>query len=180
MEDVAVREAHRSERCRTPTIPDPVVIERHVGTRIRERRIMLGISQHELARGLGVSFQQAHRYEKGQTRLSAGTLHRLAELFHVEIGYFFHGLEDQPTGRDRAWQRLFIELARAFEHLQHDDQRRVILELSRVLAQISPEPELPIGLGRRGRAAGTAIGPRLSSRKLEHLFEPRKSRGAQS
>ncbi len=53
-------------------------MDRHVGIRIRERRTMLGLSQQQLARRVGVTYQQAHKYERGLNRISAGRLHEIA------------------------------------------------------------------------------------------------------
>ncbi len=53
-------------------------IDRHVGGRMRERRIMLGLTQQEMAELIGVTYQQAHKYEKGINRIAAGRLHHIA------------------------------------------------------------------------------------------------------
>src|SRR3954469_14628825 len=66
-------------------------IDRHVGARVRERRIMLGLTQQRLAELVGTTYQQAHKYEKGLNRIAAGRLHALARALGVEPGYFFEG-----------------------------------------------------------------------------------------
>ena len=68
-------------------------IDRHVGGRVRERRIMLGLTQQQLADLIGVTYQQAHKYERGINRISAGRLYEIAQVLSVPIGYFFDGLE---------------------------------------------------------------------------------------
>ena len=80
-------------------------IDRHVGGRVRERRIMLGLTQQQLADLIGVTYQQAHKYERGINRISAGRLYEIAQVLSVPIGYFFDGLEDRiraPSARASA------------------------------------------------------------------------------
>lgn len=76
--------------------PDPVDV--HLGRRVRGRRRAMGVTQAELADGLGVSFQQVQKYERGHNRISASTLCRIAWRLQAQIGYFFEGLPD-PAGR---------------------------------------------------------------------------------
>src|SRR4051794_31223821 len=55
-------------------------IDRHVGARVRERRIMMGLTQQQLADLIGVTYQQAHKYERGINRVSAGRLYEIAQV----------------------------------------------------------------------------------------------------
>lgn len=78
-------------------------IDAHIGSRLRLRRLMLGISQESLGERLSVTFQQIQKYEKGTNRVSASRLYEMAQIFDVPIDYFFDGLtgeEDhlQPQG----------------------------------------------------------------------------------
>ena len=66
-------------------------IDRHVGTRVRDRRIFLGLTQQQMAGLIGVTYQQAHKYEKGINRVAAGRLYHIARALGVEVGYFFEG-----------------------------------------------------------------------------------------
>jgi transcriptional regulator with XRE-family HTH domain len=66
--------------------------DRHVGARIRERRVMMGLSQQQLARMIGVTYQQAHKYERGLNRISAGRLFEIAQVLGVPVSWFFDGL----------------------------------------------------------------------------------------
>src|SRR5919106_6945197 len=68
-------------------------VDRHVGARIRERRIRLGLTQPQLAELIGVTYQQAHKYEKGINRVAAGRLYNIARVLGVELNYFFEGLQ---------------------------------------------------------------------------------------
>src|SRR3954462_11496020 len=67
-------------------------IDHHVGARIRERRIALGLTQQQLAELVGVTYQQSHKYEKGINRVSAGRFPLLARALGVGPDYFYEGL----------------------------------------------------------------------------------------
>jgi len=68
------------------------MVDKHVGSRIRERRRELHISQQEISNILGVSYQQLQKYENGNNRISAGRLFLLAHILKIEVGYFYQGL----------------------------------------------------------------------------------------
>src|SRR5690242_1924250 len=72
-------------------------IDRHVGARVRERRIMLGLTQQQLADLIGVTYQQAHKYERGINRVSAGRLYEIGQVLSVPVGYFFEGLDAEDA-----------------------------------------------------------------------------------
>ena len=67
--------------------PRPLDVDRHVAARVRGRRILLGMSQQQMAERIGVANQQAHKYEMCINRLSAGRLYRIAGALGVEVGY---------------------------------------------------------------------------------------------
>lgn len=69
-------------------------VDAHVGRRLRRRRTSLGISQEQLGAALGLTFQQVQKYEKGQNRIGAGRLYRIASILSVPVQYFFEGLEN--------------------------------------------------------------------------------------
>ena len=69
-------------------------IDIHVGTRIRTRRKMLGISQPLLGKSIGVTFQQIQKYERGANRVGSSRLYLLAHALGVQVSYFFEGLTD--------------------------------------------------------------------------------------
>src|ERR687884_1362974 len=87
-------------------------IDDHVGERIRERRIMLGLTQQQLAEMIGVTYQQAHKYERGINRVSAGRLFEIARALSAPITYFFEGLDSQGGRPVSARERMCLELAR--------------------------------------------------------------------
>ena len=131
-------------------------IDRHIGARIRERRIALGLTQQQLAELIGTTYQQAHKYEKGINRIAAGRLHALA----VEPGYFFEGLGGDEPARPTAQQRLLLELARSFAALPRR-QQEAITELARVLAVA--EAEAAPGQEKASDATRTTVAPALPS-----------------
>ncbi|MEM7173489.1 MAG: helix-turn-helix domain-containing protein [Pseudomonadota bacterium] len=75
--------------------PDP--IDLHVGTQVRARRVLLGLSQEKLADGLGITFQQVQKYERGSNRISASRLFNMARLLDVPITYFFEGMDSNKN-----------------------------------------------------------------------------------
>lgn len=107
--------------------------DRHVGARIRERRIMLGLSQQQLADLVGVTYQQAHKYERGINRISAGRLHTIAQHLGVPVGYFYEGLDDvaEPLS---STSRQCLELARNFTAIVNTDHRNALCDMARALA----------------------------------------------
>lgn len=108
--------------------------DRHVGARIRERRIMLGFSQQQMADLIGVTYQQAHKYERGINRISAGRLHEIAQVLGVAVGYFFEGLENQRNPELSARQRMCLELARNFSSISNERHQEALSQLARALA----------------------------------------------
>lgn len=69
------------------------LVETHAAGRIRLRRALLGMSQSDLAKALGITFQQVQKYERGSNRVSVGKLYRLADILDVPMMFFFDGLE---------------------------------------------------------------------------------------
>ncbi|SDG51471.1 Transcriptional regulator, contains XRE-family HTH domain [Limimonas halophila] len=116
-----------------PSPSDTREIDTHVGGRIRQRRIMLGMTQHQLADRLGITYQQAHKYERGLNRISAGRLYQLARVLDVEVGYFYQGLDDTAVSQD-ASQRLCLDMARNFSDITDERKRHALAQLTRTLA----------------------------------------------
>ena len=73
-------------------VPNPVDV--HVGTRIRQRRSLIGVSQEKLAESVGITFQQIQKYERGSNRVSASRLFQFSKILDVPVSYFF----EQFTG----------------------------------------------------------------------------------
>jgi transcriptional regulator with XRE-family HTH domain len=69
----------------------PNYIDKHVGSRVRMRRIMLGMSQEQLGEALGLTFQQVQKYEKGTNRVGASRIKQISEILGVPVSFLFEG-----------------------------------------------------------------------------------------
>jgi len=119
----------------TPVTARATAADRHVGNRIRERRVMLGLSQQQLAQMIGVTYQQAHKYERGLNRISAGRLFEIAQVLGVPISWFFEGLEPSSRAVElSARQRMCLELARNFAAIDNERHQDALSQMARVLA----------------------------------------------
>jgi len=114
-------------------------VDHYVSLRIRQRRIMLGLTQQQMAELIGVTYQQAHKYETGINRISAGRLYQISQALGVEISYFFEDVEPQRRGKTKAselmpQQRMLLELARNFASIGSRRHQDALCNLARVLA----------------------------------------------
>jgi transcriptional regulator with XRE-family HTH domain len=82
----------------------PSPIDKHVGSRLRMRRMMLGMSQEKLGKAFGLTFQQVQKYEKGVNRMGASRLQEAAQILNISVSFFFEGApgehkleEDAPS-----------------------------------------------------------------------------------
>ena len=107
----------------------------HIGRRIRERRLMLGLSQQQLAAMIGVTYQQAHKYETGLNRVSAGRLFRIAEALQVPVSWFYEGLGAPRSATLSRRERLGLELARNFALIRDERQQEALSQMARALAE---------------------------------------------
>jgi transcriptional regulator with XRE-family HTH domain len=78
--------------------PNP--IDKHVGSRVRMRRMMLGMSQEKLGDALGLTFQQVQKYEKGTNRIGASRLQQISLILQVPVSFFFEGAPSLVEGQD--------------------------------------------------------------------------------
>ena len=166
----------------------------HVCQRMRDRRAGLGLTQQQMAELIGVTSQQAHKYETGLSRISAGRLYQIAEALGVEISYFFEDIEpERCAAGPNAQHRLLLELARDFAAIPNRNLQEAFCVVARALAAVEPEAENgasphfsppPIStaarprlgcsasLGRWGRRAGEGLvgavrrHPRAASRRV--------------
>lgn len=126
-------------------IPNP--IDRHVGSRVRMRRMLAGVSQEKLGEALGLTFQQVQKYEKGANRISASRLQQIAKMLDVPVSYFFDGAPtgDTPTGgfSDAASTTYIsdflatsegVQLTKAFVRIKSARIRRRVIDLVEALA----------------------------------------------
>jgi transcriptional regulator with XRE-family HTH domain len=111
-------------------------IDDHVGTRIRLRRTLLGMTQEQLASALSISYQQIQKYETGANRVSAGRLFEIGQRLGVEVSYFFEGID--PTIIAKALphggrNRIAIDLVRNFLEITDENQRAALANLVKTL-----------------------------------------------
>jgi transcriptional regulator with XRE-family HTH domain len=124
---------------------DPNPIDKHVGSRVRMRRVMLGMSQEKLGDALDLTFQQVQKYEKGTNRIGASRLQQISLILQVPVAFFFEGVPT-PQGPARgmggmkeapspAYVSDFlassdgIALTKAFTRLKNSKLRRRIVDL---------------------------------------------------
>jgi transcriptional regulator with XRE-family HTH domain len=113
-------------------------IDMHLGKRLRARRRLLGLTQHQLATVVGVRFQQIQKYECGANRISAARLWSLAEVLSVPVAYFYDGLNSAaPVNPSRQESDVMtreesLDLIRAYYQLDESPRRR-LLDLARSL-----------------------------------------------
>ena len=131
--------------------PNPVDI--HVGSRVRLRRTMTGMSQEKLGEHLGITFQQIQKYEKGTNRIGASRLQNISEVLTVPVAFFFEGLDNPPVGanglqepgseflHDSYNSSEILQLSRAFARIADPKVRRRVLDLVRSLAAVEEEAE---------------------------------------
>ena len=110
-------------------------IDRYVGARMRQRRTMLGLTQQQMAELIGVTYQQAHKYEKGINRVAAGRLYSIAQALGVEVSYFFEGIETADRFVPSPQQRMLLDLARNYLNIPVREHREAIVALARALAE---------------------------------------------
>ena len=113
-------------------------VDRHVGARMRERRIMLGLTQQQMAELIGVTYQQAHKYEKGINRVASGRLYNIAQALGVDVGYFFEGLHSEKP-KAAPQQRPSLELARSFLSIPRRKHQEALCSLTRALSDPDAE-----------------------------------------
>src|SRR5262245_33362640 len=95
-------------------IKSPNRVDVHVGSRVRLRRMKLGISQEKLANALGLSFQQVQKYEKGANRIGASRLEQISRFLQVPAAYFFEGTSDTSGVAASEEDTRFLALVNAF------------------------------------------------------------------
>jgi transcriptional regulator with XRE-family HTH domain len=112
-----------------------VSIDAHVGARIRERRIMLGLTQQHLAEMIGVSYQQEHKYENALNRVPAGRLYEIARVLNAPIAYFYEGLSLEAPQPTPTHQRMLLMVTRNFSEIHNEKHQEAVSQLARALAQ---------------------------------------------
>jgi len=130
-------------------------VDAHVGTRVRMRRTLLGLSQERLGDALGLTFQQVQKYERGANRIGASRLFQLSLILDVPVSFFFEDMVEPEAGTP---QGIAIGLAEGADSFDHDPMaKRESLELVRSYYRITDEKlrrrvfELVKALGKTGR-----------------------------
>jgi transcriptional regulator with XRE-family HTH domain len=132
--------------------PNPV--DQHVGSRVRLRRMLLGMSQERLGESMGLTFQQVQKYEKGVNRIGASRLLQISEILDVPVEFFFeeapHVDGRRAPGVAEADSEKFIleflnsreglELNRAFAKISDPKVRKSVVNLVRSLSATSDKP----------------------------------------
>jgi transcriptional regulator with XRE-family HTH domain len=126
-------------------------VDKHVGSRVRMRRKMLGMTQEKLGNGLGITFQQVQKYENGANRIGAGRLQHISNLLQVPVPFFFEGaphLAGQPNESGEAPSPAYVfeflattdglSLTKAFMLIKERSMRRRIVELVEQIAGNEP------------------------------------------
>ncbi|WP_245913527.1 helix-turn-helix domain-containing protein [Caenispirillum bisanense] len=152
--------ARRSSRGRMPSgKPNPVDV--HVGSRVRLRRTLLGLSQEKLGEAIGLTFQQVQKYERGANRIGASRLWDLSRVLDVPVSFFFEEMDESVASRsprnvlrgaeevaeteaDPMTKRETLELVRAYYRIVDPHVRKRIYDLAKTLAvsgEDRPEPE---------------------------------------
>ena len=126
---------------------DPNFVDRHVGNRVRMRRLLVGMSQEKLGELLGITFQQVQKYEKGSNRVSASRLYQISRVLGVPVQFFYEelavggaaagGFAERPAESyavEFLGSREGLELNKAFARITDPRVRRSIVDLVRAFA----------------------------------------------
>jgi transcriptional regulator with XRE-family HTH domain len=125
--------------------PHPVDV--HVGSRLRQRRTSMGMSQEKLGDAIGLTFQQVQKYERGTNRIGASRLFELSRVLDVPVGFFFEEIELIPSAgpgmseaapprfEPQETKREQLELARIYQRIGDSQVRRRLFELARAVAR---------------------------------------------
>jgi transcriptional regulator with XRE-family HTH domain len=122
--------------------PNPV--DKHVGSRVRMRRMMISMSQSKLGDALGITFQQVQKYEKGTNRIGASRLQHIAHILQVPVEFLFEGAPGQPNTKGAAPSPSYVSefiatsdgltLAKVFTQIKDSKLRRCIVRLVQEIA----------------------------------------------
>ncbi len=144
---MAITRAPRRPGRRKSDRPNPIDV--HVGSRVRLRRNMLGLSQEKLGEAIGLTFQQVQKYERGANRIGASRLHELSGVLGVPVSFFYDetdpvhappvpsGLEESPQegfDSDPLRRRETMELVDAYYDIADVAVRRRLFDLAKALA----------------------------------------------
>ena len=106
---------------------NPNPIDKHVGSRLRMRRMMLGMSQEKLGEAFGLTFQQVQKYEKGVNRMGASRLQQAADILEVAVPFFFEGAPGGHKMGEEAPSPAYVN-----EFVSSEDGLRLIKAFTRI------------------------------------------------
>ena len=129
--------------------PEPVDV--HVGSRVRLRRTLLGMSQDKLGKALRLTFQQIQKYERGANRIGSSRLYQLSQILDVPVSFFFDDMPAEVTGKATGMaeegkqsfevgqlsRRETLELVRAYYKIKDPSVRKKLFEMVKALGNSS-------------------------------------------
>ncbi len=130
----------------------PSPIDVHVGSRMKQRRLIMGLSQDKLAKEVGLTFQQIQKYEKGVNRIGASRLHDFSRALSVPVSFFFEEIasdavsskggfgerKQDPFEGDPMNRRETLELVRAYTRISSPVVRKRIIDMIKAIAAAEP------------------------------------------
>ncbi|MDH3473391.1 MAG: helix-turn-helix domain-containing protein [Rhodospirillales bacterium] len=136
--------------------PNPIDV--HVGSRVRLRRTLLGMSQEKLGEAIGLTFQQVQKYERGSNRIGASRLFDLARVLDVPVGFFFDDMSEDVAARSPGQakgkpaepvgiqpnpmaKRETLELVRAYYKISDSSVRKRLFEMVKALGANGADPD---------------------------------------
>lgn len=132
----------------SPASARRAAVDAHIGTRMRQRRMLLGMSQDKLGEALGLTFQQVQKYERGTNRLCASRLWQVGQVLGVAPDWFFEGLDinglssdadsDSAVGPAFEGRRETLELVRALDRIQSPTALDAMEQLILAAADLDP------------------------------------------
>ena len=114
-------------------VPDPVDV--YVGGRVRTRRLLLGMNQEELAKRLGLTFQQVQKYESGANRVSASRLWEIAAILRTPLAYFFPAKTGEDQASNYPQDPEGIELVRLYYQIADSGMRQQLFDTVKRVAE---------------------------------------------
>lgn len=126
--------------------PNPIDV--HVGSRVRLRRMLVGMSQEKLGENLGLTFQQIQKYEKGANRIGASRLYQISQILGVPVQFFYDDMADEIKSKKKGFAEADhtpfvmdfvsssegLQLNRAFSSIEEPKVRKKLLDLVKALA----------------------------------------------
>lgn len=132
--------------------PNPVDI--YVGSKVKSRRLILGLSQEELAKAIGLTFQQVQKYERGTNRISVSRLVDICKVLKVQIDYVLDGsfyagrapgqrnlaikgfsdTKQEALEPDPLMNRDVLELVRAYSRIRNPQLKKQIIEMAKAMS----------------------------------------------